>query len=565
MIERVVENWLDNVSERGYETAFCQMLVADGHAIIRRPAHGPTEHGKDVVTRDRKGKLHAYQLKTGNIGKFEWRQIIAEVKELVEVPIQEPGISTRARFIPHLVTTGQIKEPVKDEIRLRNVEWQQRYGRELDLIYKDSLLRMFIDLQGNFLPTEPADFEKFLRLYLGEKQGPLKKDEFAKFLDSLSNDGLLLKASQMRKGLAAAAVFASFVLSGHQSAENYFAVAEGWMLVIAHLLKVAESKAAVPALWQSSLNLCVEAWESMVGSLVREALASPNWIEGDIATDRVIHGHRKTILLGYLACFALYRRMIGKMLPEEDEIYQRISSELRFLTFWGESASPFLMAAILFLWVRGSEGEAVQLGANLIKLIAEGNRKGAGVGLPDPYEDSPTVLQEAIRRDRENQIVQFVSRENLRAGGQHPPVFYQTLAGLVQGVFPKSAWNYRQTFTGRSFSIRSFVEFLVRRERKAVLKRLWYDITQIDYAEFEPKTASDFYLWRVKKGSLVTRCFGRPTAWATLFEEATSPVRGGLLLFARFPQLLLPFALVYPHRMTPALVRRCEQRVKSLM
>ncbi len=106
MIERVLENWLDNVNERGYETAFCQALIAQGHTIIRRPAHGPTEHGKDIVSRDQKKAIHAYQLKTGDLTKSSWRQIRDEVVELVEVPIQEPGISGASKFTPHLVTNG---------------------------------------------------------------------------------------------------------------------------------------------------------------------------------------------------------------------------------------------------------------------------------------------------------------------------------------------------------------------------------------------------------------------------------------------------------------------------
>ena len=100
MIERVIENWLDEVNERGYEMAFCQALTAQGHTILRRPAHGGTEHGKDIVSRDRSGKYHCYQLKTGNLSKSEWRTIRDEVTELVEVPIQESTVPTNASGLP---------------------------------------------------------------------------------------------------------------------------------------------------------------------------------------------------------------------------------------------------------------------------------------------------------------------------------------------------------------------------------------------------------------------------------------------------------------------------------
>lgn len=83
MIERLIENWLDNTNERGYEIAFCQALTAEGHTILKRPAHGPTEHGKDIASKDADGHYHCYQLKTGTLSKSTWRAIRDEVVELV--------------------------------------------------------------------------------------------------------------------------------------------------------------------------------------------------------------------------------------------------------------------------------------------------------------------------------------------------------------------------------------------------------------------------------------------------------------------------------------------------
>ena len=63
MLERLLEGWLDNATERAYQTPFCQMLVARGHKVIHNTRHAPTEFGKDVITVDPDGRVCAFQLK----------------------------------------------------------------------------------------------------------------------------------------------------------------------------------------------------------------------------------------------------------------------------------------------------------------------------------------------------------------------------------------------------------------------------------------------------------------------------------------------------------------------
>jgi hypothetical protein len=557
MIERVLENWLDSVNERGYEVAFCQALIAHGHTIIRRPTHGPTEHGKDIVTRDGKGALHAYQLKTGNLTKTSWREIRYQVEELVEVPIQEPGVTPASKFTPHLVTNGVVHEPVKDEVRARNHVWGRKY-RPLDIISKDVLFRTFLDLQAGLFPTNPVDFEKFLRLYLAEKRGFLPKREFSEFLESfLPSPGTVTRLG-LKRILAAAVVFANYVLSGYQSLDNHLAVAEGWMVVVAYLLRTAVANEAKEVIWRASIQLCVEAWDRAAGELVDEAMRPRSWLGTDPPVDGFVALYRKTILTGYLACYALYKRMTTGALPNEGEIFARVAAEFRPIGFWGEGAIPFVMAVVLLLWKHGSEEEAVQTVAGLINLITQNNGTARGLGLPDPYWDSAAVLEELLHQRRAGEIVQYIRQIDLLHGKELPQLHYQAVAALAQNLVGGSKWNFRQTFTGKSFGIRSLVEFLARRERKRLLRSLWYQITSVDYAEFVPERRIDFYLWRAKRGALVTRRFKRPQPWAELVSAANAKPKSRDLPFAAFPELRLPFALVYPHRLTPNLVRSWE-------
>lgn len=522
MIERVIENWLDNVNERGYEMAFCQALAAQGHTILRRPAHGSTEHGKDIVSRDHRGRYHCYQLKTGNLTKSDWRAIRDEVAELVEVPIQESTVPQGAKFTPHLVTNGGVSDPVSIEITARNGNWKRRGYTPLDLILKDHLFRTFLDVQGRFLPSTPTDFEAFLRLYLGDKRAPLDRELFCSFLTSLFPLGRKYRSAALRRTLAATAILSSYILSGYQESENRLALAEGWMLVLAHMLHLAEQERDAEEHWIQSVALCRESWEAAVHGLVDEALASPGWVEGEPIVDQPVHGVRGMLILGYLAAHAIYERGAAGRTSREDEILAKVKSNLPALSsgYWGESASPFVFAVVLFLWLRAEEELAVRIAADLVRLIARENHPKQRVGVPDPY---------------------------------YGP------ASLLKPLLGEEVFGHRQSFAGRSFTMQWFIEFLARRGRKQRLKFLWYEITYIDAVSFVPEEPRDLYLWRVKKGAEIARRWGCPHKWEDLVEESNRGDVPKLLLTERFPHLTLPFLLVYPHRGRPELMRLVER------
>ena len=91
LLERVIENWLTSVNERQYQLPFCQVLASRGETILYVSSHGPFEKGKDVISSTSEGTIHAYQLKKGDIGLREWRDIHGEVENLIELAIEISG------------------------------------------------------------------------------------------------------------------------------------------------------------------------------------------------------------------------------------------------------------------------------------------------------------------------------------------------------------------------------------------------------------------------------------------------------------------------------------------
>lgn len=150
VIERAIENWLTKTNERNYQAAFCQVLMHQGHRVLHSSSHGPMEQGKDVITIGPDGECHAYQTKTGNIGLTEWRGIAGEIQELIELPVDYPGVDKSRLHKAYLVTNGSISDPVRIQINDRN-EDNLRRGRQyahLEVIGGDSLLKSFVDAQG---------------------------------------------------------------------------------------------------------------------------------------------------------------------------------------------------------------------------------------------------------------------------------------------------------------------------------------------------------------------------------------------------------------------------------
>ncbi|HEC91516.1 MAG TPA: hypothetical protein ENI51_00740 [Candidatus Atribacteria bacterium] len=183
MIERAIENWLINTNERNYQTAFCQVLLHKGHKIIYVSSHRSMEQGKDIVTIDENGDYCAYQLKTGNIDLNKWRNILGEVKELIELPITHPSVDKTKIHKSFLVANGEITDEVRIQIDQMN-EDNQRKGRMysyLDIINGQTLLKEFIDAQGEFIPKDLENFRLFLELFLTDGVDFLPKDNFLVF------------------------------------------------------------------------------------------------------------------------------------------------------------------------------------------------------------------------------------------------------------------------------------------------------------------------------------------------------------------------------------------------
>ncbi len=529
MIERLIENWLSSANERGFEVPFCQLLMAEGHRVIHLNSHSPTEQGKDIISIDNKGRLCAFQLKGGNINMNGWRrEVKPELDALIENIVEHPSV--RSGFaIPYLVTNGRLTEPVVAQVTNLNRSNQQRNLNPLNVVVGSDLLARLVACHGRFLPREPRDFEAFLRLFLANGRDMLPKARFARFLESQLDPQQVKKNTDVARALASTVILAAYALSAYQRAENHFALFEGWVLVTAHIARLAELKNTPAKSWEPSFQLALGAARLAMTNLVSETLNGRDLVEGNVEMDGgPPYRARLTILIGASAALAISSRRSDRKSDYVDRLNALIGKHHHDMLLWGESAVPFFVSLALWQEQCGRSAEAEGVGQMLVEAITTLNYPRSGSGLPNPYYGS-------------NRCVAAMC---------------ETASNPMR----------RDSPLGSSYTLGALVEFLVRRQRKQTLKLLWSGVTHIHMCEMNYERPTDFYLWRTYEGQLRQRYVERPQHWVQLATQARADSDRGLppTLRAR-PEFALMFMLVYPHRFNRGLLKLVESNVEPLV
>jgi len=513
---------LTSVNERQYQIPFCQLLSAEGESVIDISSHHPHEKGKDIVTVLPDQTVKAYQLKAGRIDLSTWHSIEGEINNLVELPVEHPSIKVKKWHQPVLVTNGDITPPVIDQIRSKNESFRRRRLPRLGLIVKGELLRRFETLHGHYLPKEPEDFSRFLKLVLQAGRDPLDKDQFSAFLETvipMREPGVT--NLNLGRSVASATLLASYALHGCEAVENHWGIFEGWIVVAAYCLAIAEKVQLPQQYWKTSFELCVLAAQRALQRLVEECRGRSYFAEGDLFTDGHFFRYRMTLLIGLLSAWGLIEHHDVRTSADIDFVDTFVAKHLKESTAWGEAAIPFYSLAALLLEQRAQQPLSEALASNLIALMTQQNRDDLNrrPGFPNTYYSPEAAVRLTCGLDRNN----------------------------------------LENFAGFLYTVPPLVDFLARRWRKYDLTGLWYSITRISMQRFEPGQCWEWLTWRCRTGKLVSTFAKEPQKWSDLVAEAegldTSSVPA---LARRNPAFLAMFILVFPHRYDRAVQKLLE-------
>ena len=520
MIERVVENWLTSANERQYQIPFCQLLAAEGERILYISPHGQREQGKDVITLGPRRTVCAYQLKGGRLKLNDWRRYHGEIHELVTYPVDHPSVTTSKHHESILVTNGTVADTVLSAINSANRAWARVNAGPLRLVAGSELLDRFVKVHGRFLPRDPKDFRQFLELVVDSGASQFDKQKFASFLESILPMEVSRNVAprEAQRAIASAVLLTTYIIQGCERVENHWAIFEAWTMIAAYIGAVATKYKAPEKWWSTSLDLCVMAATRALDDLARECARNQvKFTQGNPFTDGHFYGSRITILAGLLGAASLSHHLRGEEWLSEDFVRQFLLEYLPRIRLWGESAVPYLILGALAIERRGHHAVAEGLVLQVLRTIAEVNGT-KGRGIPNPYYEPEAALRITYGLDELNSEI----------------------------------------FAGHSYTLEPLIHYLARRWIRRHLAVLWEKVTHVHFASFAVKRRWEYFRWRSDKGSLVTSTPKAPQSWKELLEEAEAPPKDIPRMFKRNPELALYFSLVYPHRLTPHLLKIIE-------
>ena len=532
MLERIIENWLDNTTERLYQKPFCYILAAEGHTIIHSTRHSAMELGKDIISIDPDGKNCAFQLKTGNISLAKWRsEVSSQIEDLVCGQINHPSVDVSEHHISYLVTNGRIEEEVIRAIDDRNRAWaNQGQSYCLETIVCGQLLEKAKRLGTDLWPSELTDIKTLLEIFLENGEGIFPKAKLASLFEStfsLDNEETPSE-NQCSRTIASAGLLCAIASSSFSNKNNHVAEIEAWMLYISYVFALVER-------WQLSINTYKDELEIVKQSiyyslenLCDEIRGNEYLVEGEALTDCYVYRIRVTWLLALMSVYALWRCRDAMSIDGVDDFLQRFCKEKQSqLELWGEAAIPQFLA--FFWYFRKIDGSRIpeDLLHDLISLICKCNAPN-GVGLlASPYYDAEDILP--------------------------------YICGLTEEPL-------LETFTGKSYTLEGLVHLYVRRNWKQTMKSLWPGVTKLASMSFEPDNFCDFYRWRNEGRGINKFVITKRTQnWEEL-KEISFESEGACIppTIKEHPILLLLFLCVYPHRMNAEIMRWLDTQMQHI-
>lgn len=551
MKEKLIEHWLDSIGERGYQSAFLQMLVGQGHTIIHSTRHTPIEFGKDVITIGPDNIPCAFQLK-GNPGSRltlnQFREIRPQLTELVEQPIVYAGVPDT----PHkcfLVTNGEVEEEVQRAIQDFNRNLSRRRfhkNQRLKILSRGQLLSWAIDYSGDFWPDDFSVHENLIRMYNVDGRDQPDVELLSKSIDAIlaiSKKRPSTKKPAFVRAMVAASLFVSFAVRNYIRSSNHNAVIAAWVSLLGMYgcalerygyMLVGDSLRAYEAARMAMFNSLLELLEEVQGRVRslnnNKGEENPDfnkiYLQGGILSDHVLWKARGLKTLALLSILSIENEIPGSKNKLEEHqkktIHKLTDPRITELEIWGEAAIPQIFALILARSLVNSTNQPDVAFFELLGWIARMNLMPDGGFTASPYHDLNDCKREQLRSVLETKTKDFSTE-----------------------VEPNS-----------SYFAEGLLHCFVRANIKSYAKLIWPDLTRLTHNSFIPEHKWEFGLWRAENGKNLSRQLPPRYQWSDLQREAAQTDTPNIPIQLRNdPVVLLAFLIYYPFRAIPEALR----------
>ena len=249
--------------------------------------------------------------------------------------------------------------------------------------------------------------------------------------------------------------FLSYIVQNCERAGNHWALFEAWVVTASYILAMASKYRMAAKWWNGSFELCCLAAVRALDALCQECAGNQTaFIQGDPLTDGDFYPMRMTILAGALSALSLYHRLKSEKWERQDYVHDFLSGHIKDAKIWGESATPYMVAAALELENHGAHRQAERLIMQMMhSILALNSQKGRGFA--NPYYGPEQVFR------------------------------------LFSGMDPMNS----EVFIGHSYHLEALIEMLARRLLRTTLAHFWEKITRVHFTWFKP--AEDWEWFRL--------------------------------------------------------------------
>jgi len=523
VIEKLIEDWWTSSTERVYQQPFAALLVAQGHRVVHVTRHCGMELGKDLISIDPDGMVHAFQLKTCKGARFslsEWQKdISSQLADLVESPCIHASFGTSENHQPWLVVNGGVEEEVTRAIEDRNVEYLRRFGRQLKIKVLGDLVKETLDYKEAIWATTPQHIKLLLEAYLENGKRNFDKDRFSKLLSFLfepSNVGH--EKSDLRRRITLAPILTTFALRNHSAEQNWCAEIDAlticWSYIHAAELKVGLPSSETRKTKDAVFCLIVRAMEGLYSEVKNNPTLFQEGFEYAYGWVRL----RSIWVIGVLSALALHKRSVNSPDDQlEDLIDQVFQCEHTRPLIWGEAAVPQFLAFVLSSISKSAHLSKEAPLLRLCEAITTMNDINSKVAMATPYI-SPDQYLHHLRHPADPEL-------------QFDNAGYSWYLSSIIDIMTSLGWRQR-------------------------LASQWDKISQIRSEWFECENEWEEYVWRAEKGVNLTVAFDVPQSWAKLCEDVKNLDDTKVdNHFGGSPALGLLYLMAFPHRVSRTLIR----------
>ena len=530
MLERLIENWLDNASEKTFQLPFCYMLANEGYTILHLTRHCGMEHGKDIIAVDPDGYTCAFQLKGAPGSKIKLRQwqstLVGQVQQMIFTPVSHPSATSQDHHRSFLVTNGEIEEEVLTAIDLMNRDWKSKGQSQYELrtYVRGQLVTMAKKLGESFIPPEIRDYKSLLEFYLEDGSGTLDKDKFSALIESFFSQKL--KPSERQRLIASSGLLVTLATSNFSNRQNHVAIIEAWVIYISYLLWYC-SKYKIPKnKWNNEYCIANQIIWTSCENILADVKESKHFLVGNIMEDAFLYKARITWIVGFLCSLGLYYSISEREKREVAYILKFVLDNESKFDLWGESAIPNLLCFYWLYRINDATQKPTGILVKLIRSIVKFARNRDSI-FPEPYYGIEESISLHFEKDKEK-----VREKNQK---------------------------------GVSYFLEGITHLFVKENYKQMMKALWPDISRVFFKEFEFKSNLDFFKWRNGEGKEIMRTPKPIKEWDELKRESFES-RGEIVpdLLKQNPHLVPIFLVVFPHRSNPSFLRWFDNYITAL-